>query len=161
MSGRRVTISFAPKYGSARRSSVGSVSWKSIISPFMLHLLASRRGEVELRVHELAVALDVAALAADDEDDEIVVGAVRDQSLRRRLDVHEAALADLVLVAVERERRGAAVDEVQLVLSVVVVVRPFVARREHERVDAERGHAERLRGSCGTRSPSPSCVERI
>jgi len=44
--------------------------------------------------------------------------------------VHQAALADLVLVAVERERRGAAVDEVQLVLGVVEVVRPLVPGRE-------------------------------
>ena len=69
----------------------------------------------------MAVALDVAVLAADDEQDEVVVGAVRDLAGRRRLDVHEPALADDVLVAVERERRGAAVDEVQLVLRVVEV----------------------------------------
>ena len=75
-------------------------------------------------------------------------------------DVHEAAFADRVLVAVERERRRAAVDEVQLVLRVVEVVRPLVARREDDRVDAERGHAERARAPSGSRSPSPSSVER-
>jgi hypothetical protein len=36
------------------------------------------------------------------------------------------------------------VDEVELVLVVVVVVRPFVAGREDERVDAEGGDTERL-----------------
>ena len=64
--------------------------------------------------------------------------------MRRRLDVDEPALGDGVLLAVERERRGAPVDEVELVLLVVVVIRPFVARREDESVDAERSDAERL-----------------
>ena len=139
-----------PKYVSARRRIVGSVSWKSIICPF-IEPLPPRK--VDLGFDEVAVALDVAVLAADDEQHEVVVGAVRDLAVRRRLDVHEAAFADDVLVAVERERRGAAVDEVELVLRVVVVVRPFVARREDDRVDAERGHAERARGPSGIRSP--------
>ena len=40
--------------------------------------------------------------------------------------------------------RLARVDEVELVLCVVVVVEALVARRIHDRVDAERRHAERL-----------------
>jgi hypothetical protein len=36
------------------------------------------------------------------------------------------------------------VDEIELVLAVVVVVRPFVASREHECITTERGDAERL-----------------
>src|SRR5262249_12930849 len=55
----------------------------------------------------------------------------------------DAALGDLTLPVVEREHGGAAVDEVELVLCVVEVVRPFVVGRKHERVDAECGDAKR------------------
>ena len=92
---------------------------------------------------ELSVAGDVAALAADDQKHEFVVGSVRDAARRCRLDVDEAALGDDVLGALDLERGRAAVDEVELVLRVVVVLGPVVVGREDDRVDAEGGDAER------------------
>src|SRR5207302_10650050 len=83
------------------------------------------------------------ALPADDEKDEILVGSIRHPPRRRRLDVDEPALGDLVILVVDRERRGPAVHEVELVLVVVVVRRSVVVRREDERIDTERRHAER------------------
>jgi hypothetical protein len=58
--------------------------------------------------------------------------------------VDDSAFADLVLLAVERERRRAAMDEIELVLLVVVVVRPFVSGRKDKCIDAECRDAERL-----------------
>src|SRR4051794_23078227 len=98
--------------------------------------------KIDLRVDEVPVAVDVAALASDDQEHELAVRAIRDLPVGRRLDVNEPSFADLVLLALDGERRGAAVDEVQLVLRVVEVVRPFVVRRKHKTVDAESGDAE-------------------
>src|SRR5207248_7302587 len=92
--------------------------------------------------HDVTVALDVAVLAADDEEHEILVGPVADAPRRRRLDVHEPACLDDVLLALDLERGRAAVDEVELVLRVVVMRGAVVVRREDLQVDAECGHAE-------------------
>ena len=48
-----------------------------------------------VRVDEMAVALDVAVLAADDEDDRVFVERIRELARRRRLAVEEAAFAEL------------------------------------------------------------------
>src|SRR5438094_896394 len=92
----------------------------------------------------MTVALDVAVLAADDEHDQLLVADVRDLARRRRLDVADPARSEGPLLAVDLELRRAAVDEVELVLGVVVVEEAFLARRVDDRVDAERGHAERV-----------------
>ena len=107
--------------------------------------------QVDLLVHEVAVALDVAALAADDEDDRVLVARVRDAPRRRRARVEEPALAELARLAADVDADLPAVDEVELVLRVVVVLGPLVVRRIDDRVDAERLDSER-RGSCGSRS---------
>src|SRR6185437_4857413 len=104
--------------------------------------LAAR--QVDLRVHEVAVALDVAAPAADDEDDRVLVPDVRDSPRSRRARVEEPALAELARLAVDVHADLPTVDEVELVLRVVVVLRALVVRRKDDRVDAERLHAERL-----------------
>ena len=56
----------------------------------------------------------------------------------------DAARAELEALALDLEARQSAVDEVELVLLVVEVLEPAGLRRQHHRVDAERGHAERL-----------------
>src|SRR5262249_43557954 len=91
----------------------------------------------------MAVALDVAALAADDEHDQVVVAAVRELARRRRLDVAQAAGAELAHLALHLEPRRALVHEVELVLNVVVVLEPLEPGRHHDRVDAERVDSER------------------
>ena len=55
----------------------------------------------------------------------------------------EPARPERPLLAVHLEARRAAVDEVELVLRVVVVEEPLVPGWIDERVDAERGDAER------------------
>src|SRR5206468_7678567 len=72
-------------------------------------------------VDGMAVALDVAALAADDEDDRVGVERVRDPAVRRRAGVEEAALFEVARLALDLDADLAAVDEVQLVLRVVEV----------------------------------------
>src|SRR5262245_55502870 len=87
------------------------------------------------RVDEVPVPLDVAALAADDEQHELLrLGRVRHLARRRRLDVDEAARAELSRLAVDLHAGTAAMDEVELVLDVVEVVESFEAGRHHERV---------------------------
>ncbi len=92
----------------------------------------------------MAVAADVASLAADDEHDEIVGTAVRDAARGRRGDVQEAARAEQALLALDLHPCGPGVDEVELVLLVVVVEEPLVPGRHHDHVDAERLDPERL-----------------
>jgi DNA helicase-2/ATP-dependent DNA helicase PcrA len=88
---------------------------------------------------------DVAVLGADHDQDELLrVRRVRPPPRRRRLDVDEPARGHLVRLVLGLEPPGAAVDEVQLVLLVVVVEEALPARRQHQRVHAERGHTERL-----------------
>ena len=100
--------------------------------------------QVDLLVHEVTVALDVAALAADDEDDRVLVARVRDAPRSGRARVEEPALAELARLAVDVDPDAAPVHEVELVLRVVVVLGPLVVRRIDDRVDAERLDAERL-----------------
>src|SRR6266498_4959982 len=74
------------------------------------------------RVDEVAVPLDVPVFAAHREEDRLLVERVRDLAGRRRLAVEEPALAELAcLAALDLHPHAAAVDEVELVLSVVVV----------------------------------------
>src|SRR5690349_720819 len=99
--------------------------------------------EVALRVDELPVALDVAVLAADHEHDEVLaVARVREPSRHGRLDVHQAALADLAGLVGDLEPRAAAVHEIELVLPLVEVEEALEVRRHHDRVGAERGDPE-------------------
>src|SRR5207237_4923938 len=94
------------------------------------------------RVDHPTVALDVAVLAADDEQHQVVVAGVGDLSPGGRLDVHESAGPELARLAVDLDARPSAVDEVELVLQVVVVVEAVIPRRHHDHIDAEGGHAE-------------------
>jgi pyridinium-3,5-bisthiocarboxylic acid mononucleotide nickel chelatase len=55
-----------------------------------------------------------------------------------------ARAEDVLVVVVERELDLAAVDEVELLLALVQVAAGDVAGRDHDRVDAERGHPELL-----------------
>src|SRR5712691_13417152 len=95
------------------------------------------------RVDQMAVALDVAVLAADDEDDRVLLERIRELARRRRLAVEEAARAELAGLTLDLDDYLPAVDEVQLVLLVVVVLEALVARRVDDRVHAEGGDAER------------------
>ena len=91
----------------------------------------------------MAVAADVAALPADDEEHEIAVAGVPETARRRGLDMAETARLELEPLAFDLEDRAAPVHEVQLVLVVVVVLEPAGARREHHRVRAEGVHPQR------------------
>src|SRR5919201_5567334 len=92
----------------------------------------------------MAVAADVAALRADDQHHQVLVADARHHPRRRRLDVAEAARAKLARLARELEPRAAGMDEVELVLLVVVARAADDPGRDHDRVHAERRHAERL-----------------
>src|SRR5579875_1606608 len=92
----------------------------------------------------MPVALDVAALAADDEQHEVVVARVRELARRRGLDVDEAARPELPHFAADLEARRPAVDEVELVLGVVVVLEAVPAGRDDDRVHTEGVDAERV-----------------
>src|SRR6185312_7812888 len=94
-------------------------------------------------VDHVAVPLDVPALPADDEHDEVLVARVRDAARRRRRDVHHPAGPEQPLIAVDLDPRGPGVDEVQLVLLVVVVLEPLVAGRHHDHVGTEGVDTER------------------
>src|SRR5204862_5211524 len=96
-----------------------------------------------VRVDEVAVALDVAALAADDEQDQVVVAGVRELARRRRLDVAQTTGAELAHLPFHLEPRRALVDEIELVLEVVVVLEALEPGGHHDRVDPERLDAER------------------
>src|SRR5262249_43884597 len=91
-----------------------------------------------------AVAFDVPALAADDEQHQLLrLARVRDLPRRRRLDVEEAALAKLAHLAADLHARATAVDEVELVLLVVEVREALHPRRHDDAVHADRLHAQR------------------
>src|SRR5205085_891643 len=72
--------------------------------------------QVDLGIHEVAVALDVAALAADDEDDRVLLARVRDPPRRRRSSVEQPTLAELARLAADVDADPSTVDEVELVL---------------------------------------------
>src|SRR5262249_5877833 len=75
--------------------------------------------------------------------DQVVVAGVRELARGRRLDVAQAAGAELAHLPFHLEPRRALVDEVELVLDVVVVLETLEPGRHHDRVDAERVDAER------------------
>jgi hypothetical protein len=59
-----------------------------------------------LHIDEVSVALDVAALAADDEQHEILgIACVRHEPRRRRLDVEQTALAELLHLVTDLDAR--------------------------------------------------------
>src|SRR4051812_46772375 len=91
----------------------------------------------------MPVALDVAALTADDEDDCVLVERIRELARRRRLAMEEAAGLEVAALAFHLHAHDSAVDEIELVLRVVVVEDPVVAGGVDEGVHAERRHAER------------------
>jgi hypothetical protein len=66
-------------------------------------------------------APDVAAAAADDEPQKVLVARVGDHPARRRLGVDDVALADLSRAVREREDPAAAVPEVQLILRIAAI----------------------------------------
>ena len=77
----------------------------------------------------MAVEFDVAVLAADDEDDRLLLERVRDAPPGCRFGMEEATLAELAALALDLDLHAAAVDEIELVLGVVVVREPLVAGR--------------------------------
>src|SRR5438067_12102762 len=91
----------------------------------------------------MAVALDVAALPADHEHDQVFVARVRKPARGRRFHVAQAARAELARLAVDLEQRTAGMDEVELVLEVVVVHEPLVTSGHDDDVHSEGGHPER------------------
>ncbi len=108
----------------------------------LLRAEALPKGELLVARH-VAVALHVAVLAADDQEHELVVADVRDPARGGRLDVKEASRAECPLLAVHLDPRRAAVDEVELVLGVVVVVDAGKAGGIDDAVDPECGDPHR------------------
>ena len=101
---------------------------------------------------------DVAARAADAEVDASSASDVlRSERTVGGVDAREPAGAERLRLAVaEANSISPPMDEVELLLALVEWRPDYVARRQHDRVDAERGHAERARGPCGSPGPSPS-----
>src|SRR5581483_10657784 len=97
-----------------------------------------------LVVHEAAVALDVAVLAADDDQHRFLVEGIVDRPRSRRLAVEEPARPELAALAFDLDDDSPGMDEVELVLLVVVVREALMPRWKHEAVDAERRDSERL-----------------
>ncbi len=94
---------------------------------------------------QLAVAPDVAALAADDDVDRVLRSVVADLSDGRRVDAGEAAWPELeALPVAELDLDAAAVDEVELLLALVHVGAGVDPEGMDDRVDAELGDAEVL-----------------
>ena len=91
----------------------------------------------------MPVPPDVAALPADHEEDEVVLARVPKAPGGLRLDMAEAAGAQLEGLPVDLEACDAPMHEVELVLLVVEVVEPLRPGRKDDRVDPESGHAER------------------
>ena len=110
-----------------------------------MSLAAEARAPLDVGlVDHVAVSLDVAVLAADDEDDEIVVSLAFD-TLRGVVEsTWKSPPGRVSVLALDDHSRLARVDEVELVLGVVVVEEALVRRRIHRRVDAERRDTERL-----------------
>src|SRR6185312_2308786 len=100
--------------------------------------LAERGAALGVRwVDQVAVSLDIAVFAADDEEDSVVVERVRDLARRGRLAVEEPAWPELARLALDLDDDLAAVHEVELVLAIVVMHEAFVVRRVDDGVDAE------------------------
>src|SRR5947199_589524 len=94
------------------------------------------------RVDEMPVALDVAALAADDDDDRVLVERVGDLARRLGLAVEEPAGVEITCLPLDFDTHAASVHEVELVLRVVEVPDAVVAGRIHDRVHTEGGHTQ-------------------
>src|SRR5215217_438071 len=104
----------------------------------------ARRAEAaRLALRQLAVAPDVAVLAARHEVQSRLVAHVLYAPHRRGVNAREPARAEQVLSTVaEGDPHVAPVDEIELLLLVVVVATRAVARRDLDRVHAKRGHAK-------------------
>src|SRR5206468_12531248 len=105
---------------------------------------------VGLALRQLSVAAHVAVLATDDEVDRVLfVAEVLEAADYRGVYPGDAARAQLVSLAVELDLQAALVDEVELLLHLVQVTAGFVARRHHDRVDAESFDTELLADLAG------------
>src|SRR4051794_11539514 len=97
-----------------------------------------------LALGQLAVAADVAVLAAGDHVQRRLVADVLDLTHRGGVHAREPARPEHVLrVVVHPDRDPAAVHEVELLLLLVEVATRLEAGRDLDRVHPERGHAER------------------
>ena len=78
-----------------------------------------------------------------------------------RRDAHELAALDGLLLALDDQRQGPLEDEVDLLLALVAMDAPALARLEHDLVDPEARHPE-LRGAAtrSARSASGSSAVR-
>src|SRR5262249_41193956 len=94
------------------------------------------------RIDEVPVALDIAAAATDDEDDRVLVERVPELARCRRLRMEETAGLEVPRLLADVDAHLPAMDEVELVLRVVVVLEALVPGRIDERIHAERGHSE-------------------
>src|SRR5436305_12743047 len=98
---------------------------------------------VGLVAAELAVAAHVAAGSAHAHVGRVAVADVAQAPQRSGVDARESARSEPVPRAVaELDLDRAAVHEVRLLLALVRVPRRRVSGRDHDRVDAERLHAE-------------------
>src|SRR5689334_767122 len=108
----------------------------------------------------MPVAHDVAVLAADDEQHELLaVARVPELARRRGVGVGAPALAELARLAAALDASTSAIQKVDLVLLVVLVEQALEARRAHHAVDAERRHAERC-AHLATAGALPELVQR-
>src|ERR1044072_9434203 len=85
---RRATVDFPAAIGPVMRYTAGLCNTASAL---LAEALPTR--QVDLLVHEVTVPLDVAALAAHDEDDRVLVAGARDASGGGRARVDGGALA--------------------------------------------------------------------
>ena len=93
---------------------------------------------------DVPVAPDVAVGAADHDVDRIAVADVADLAHRRRVDARDAARLERLRGAVaELHLDAPRVQEVDLLLALVEVAAGLDAGRQHDRVHAERRHAQR------------------
>ena len=96
--------------------------------PSLAETLPAR--QVDLLVHEVTVPLDVAALAADDEDDRVLVARIRDAPRSRRAAWKSPPSLELARLAADVDPDAPLVHEVELVLRVVEVLGPLVCGRD-------------------------------
>ena len=91
----------------------------------------------------MRVASDVAALGADDDVDGVLVAHVAESAHRGGVHArHRPRTEDVGAAVAELELHSPAVHEVELLLLVVEVTAPAVARRDDDGVDAELRHAD-------------------
>src|SRR4051794_20204390 len=117
-----------------------------------------------VRLRRAAVAAHVAVLATDRDEHQVLLTDAVVPAHGWRGSPHDSARTNLVLRPVaELEARSSLVDEVELFLLVVEVVRTAVPRRDDECVHAERGDAERLANlpEAGAVAEGVECGKRV